>query len=58
MTKMHSRSTRGASPYVAWMILFTAIPLLLVIYFAFTDGSGRPTLENLTGLGNYSTVFF
>lgn len=43
---------------MAWMVLFTAIPLLLVIYFAFTDSGGRPTLSNLTGLGNYSTVFF
>ncbi|GHV05142.1 ABC transporter permease [Clostridia bacterium] len=55
---MHSRSQRGAAPYMAWMFLFTVIPILLVVYFAFTDGGGHFTMSNLTGLGNYSSVFF
>ena len=47
-----------AAPYLVWMLVFTVLPLLLVVYFAFTDKSGRPTLANLTGLGNYASVFF
>ena len=34
-------------PYIIWMILFTILPLLLVVYFAFTDGSGAFTLDNV-----------
>ncbi len=46
-----------ATPYMAWMIVFTVLPLLLVVYFAFTDQSGAPTLENITSLGRYASVF-
>ena len=35
-----------ASPYILWMILFTILPVLLIGYYAFTDGSGSFTLNN------------
>lgn len=54
---MHARSKAVSTPYLIWMVVFTLLPLLLVIYFAFTDKAGNPTLENLTGLGNYVSVF-
>ncbi|NLW79502.1 MAG: ABC transporter permease [Ruminococcaceae bacterium] len=47
-----------ATPYIAWVVVFTALPLLLVIYFAFTDRDGAFTLSNLTGLAGYASVFF
>ena len=34
-------------PYIVWMLLFTILQLLLVVYFAFTDGDGAFTLENV-----------
>ena len=34
-------------PYIVWMILFTVLPLLLVVYFAFTDGNGAFTIDNV-----------
>lgn len=34
-------------PYIVWMLLFTILPLLLVVYFAFTDSSGAFTLDNV-----------
>lgn len=37
--KMKARWT--AAPYIAWMILFTIIPLCMIGYFAFTDGNGN-----------------
>ena len=53
-----TRNGKMASPYALWMGIFTVLPLLLVLYFAFTDRGGSFTLENLTGLGNYVSVFF
>ena len=38
-----------AWPYGLWMLLFTVLPLLLISYYAFTDSSGRLTLDNFAG---------
>ena len=46
-----------AFPYLVWMTVFIAVPLLIVVYFAFTTRSGAFTLENITALGDYTTVF-
>ena len=46
-----------ASPYLVWMVAFIAVPLAIVVYFAFTTRDGAFTLENITGLGAYTTVF-
>lgn len=35
-----------ASPYTLWMILFTIVPVILIGYYAFTDGNGSFTLDN------------
>lgn len=35
-----------ASPYTLWMILFTIVPVVLIGYYAFTDGNGSFTLDN------------
>ena len=34
-------------PYAAFLILFVICPLLVIIYFAFTDGTGQFTFDNL-----------
>ena len=47
----------GASPYLVWMVAFVAIPLAIVIYFAFTDKAGHFTMANIMDLGAYTTVF-
>lgn len=44
------RSLAVSSPYVLWMILFTFIPLVFVVYYAFTDPSGAFTIDNIKGL--------
>ena len=51
------KSKAGASPYIVWMVVFVAVPLAIVVYFAFTTRDGAFTLENITGLGAYTTVF-
>ena len=35
-----------AIPYGIFMILFVVLPLFIVLYYAFTNGSGQPTFEN------------
>lgn len=40
-------------PYIVWMILFTLIPLGLVVYFALTDGDGNFTFANLKSSLDY-----
>ena len=51
------RDTRLAYPYVVWMVIFIAVPLLIVAYFAFTNKAGQFTLENLRQIGEYAPVF-
>ena len=36
-------------PYALYLILFVAAPLLVLFYYAFTNGSGQFTFSNLTG---------
>ena len=36
-------------PYVAFLIFFVIAPLLVVFYYAFTNGQGEFTLSNLAG---------
>ena len=43
-----SRKSLGI-PYLLFLILFVVAPLFVLVYYAFTNGSGQPTLENLTG---------
>lgn len=46
-----------AYPYLLWTAVFIAVPLGLVIYFAFTDMSGNLSMDNLVISGRYSAVF-
>ena len=35
------------APYSVWAVIFVAVPLVFVAYYAFTDESFRLTTENL-----------
>ena len=48
----------AAVPHMVWIVLFILGPLLFVIYFAFTDTSGKFTLTNIELLSSYSHIFF
>jgi spermidine/putrescine transport system permease protein len=53
------KTTKAAAyPYVLWLILFTAIPMLIVFYYAFTNEAGSFTLMNFKDMADYSIVFF
>ena len=44
---MNKRSS-WALPYFIFLLLFVALPLVLVMVYAFQDGSGHFTLSNIT----------
>lgn len=46
-----------AAPYLIWMAVFVIVPLLMVAYFAFTDGEGHFTLEYVANVAQYSNIF-
>ena len=47
----------AAAPHIVWMIMFIVAPMLFVLYFAFTDGKGNFTFDNILSLSRYSNVF-
>jgi spermidine/putrescine transport system permease protein len=44
---MKMKAKWASAPYIVWMILFTIIPLAMIVYFAFTGSEGGFTLQNL-----------
>ena len=47
-----------AVPYIVWMLLFTIIPLGIVIYFTFTEqGTFQFSFSNLVSILDYEPIF-
>ena len=47
-----------SGPYLLWMLVFTIVPLAIVVYYAFTDSiTGGFTLENMGAMGTYLPIF-
>lgn len=46
-----------AFPYLIWMVVFITVPLLMVVYFAFTDENGNFTWEFISNVGQYTNIF-
>ena len=51
------RKQSFAYPYVLWMALFVAIPIILIAVYAFSSAEGSFTLENFSGMISYAPVF-
>ena len=48
-----------STPYLIWMVLFTLIPLGVVVYYALTDpGTGEFSFVNVNQLGAYMPVLW
>ena len=47
----------ASAPYLLWMAIFIIVPLLMVAYFAFTNGAGEFTLANITKTSEYIPIF-
>ncbi|MBM6715205.1 ABC transporter permease [Gemmiger formicilis] len=55
---LRSKASRwAAAPYLLWMSIFIVVPLFIVIWYALTDSAGTFTLQNLSEIGRYSSVF-
>lgn len=48
MKQVFSRKQLGI-PYALFLLVFVIAPLIVLIYYAFTNGSGEFTFDNLTG---------
>lgn len=46
-----------SAPYLVWMVVFIVVPLIMVAYFAFTDGNGHFTLDYVSNVAQYSNIF-
>ncbi len=54
MKKSNRNSLLLSTPYILWMLVFTLIPLGVVVYYALTDvDTGRFTWENIQNLTLY-----
>ena len=64
---MKSKRSWLAAPYVIWMALFTVIPIIMMVVYAFTqeivvdaetgEKAVRFTLDNFAQMGSYTVVF-
>ncbi len=57
MKKRSVMHSIAAAPHVFWAILFIVLPLIIVIYYAFTDDTGAFSFSNISGLGEYVPIF-
>lgn len=54
---MKNKRALFAVPYVGWMALFVAAPIVLVVIYAFSSAAGGFTLENFSKMSGYTVVF-
>lgn len=58
MEKHRTLSGRiAAYPHIAWMVMFIVLPLIFVIYFAFTTADGSFTFDNILALSEHKQTF-
>ena len=51
------RLKRPSIPYIIWMVIFTFIPIALILFYSFTDRSGNFSMEAFTKAMGYTDVF-
>lgn len=51
------RSKVSLVPYLLWSIIFIVVPLLIVLFTAFTTTDGTFTFENILKASDYSNIF-
>lgn len=47
-----------SAPYLVWMTVFIAVPLLMIAVFAFTTNDSAFTIKNIQDVGQYANIFF
>ena len=48
----------AAAPHVFWSVLFIILPLVIVLYYAFTDANGNFSFANIASLPSYASIFW
>ncbi|MBQ1260785.1 MAG: ABC transporter permease [Clostridia bacterium] len=48
----------AAAPHVFWSVLFIVLPLIIVLYYAFTDANGSFSFANIASLPDYAPIFW
>lgn len=43
-------------PYILWSVLFIIAPLIMVVYYAFTDSTGAFSLDSIKAIPEYSST--
>ena len=57
MNKKSSLSQKlCTSPHIVWSAIFIVIPLVMVLYYAFTDANGAFTFANTDRYANFGRV--
>lgn len=51
------KSKKTSYPYLVWMLVFTIIPIMMVIYYAFTDKNGKFSFDAFVNASDYSEIF-
>ena len=46
-----------SAPYLVWMVVFIVVPLLMIVYFAFTTDDGNLTIKYISDVGQYANIF-
>lgn len=46
-----------SAPHIVWAAIFIVVPLIMVVYYSFTDSAGAFTLDNVRRLSDYTTTF-
>ena len=47
----------AAAPHIFWSILFIVLPLIIVVFYAFTSPDGAFSFENIASLTDYASIF-
>ena len=47
----------AAAPHIFWAVLFILLPLVIVIFYAFTGEDGSFSFENIAALSDYAPIF-
>lgn len=57
MNKKSFGSRIVAAPYILWSAIFIIVPLVIMVYFAFTNSDGTFTITNFAQIGRFKKAF-
>ena len=58
MKKKSFMNSIAAAPHIAWAVMFIVFPLIIVLFYAFTDANGNFSFNNILSLSDYAPIFW